>query len=577
MRASSEVETVTLAQQEVTRELSSSDGLAASAPSGSSDHARSASAGHGHTSHLAIQADALKRDQMGRISVFAKLTIALCVLGATTLPVLGGNPIAKRVLLIGLAVAIVASLVLEWLTRRPQHYTEGRVTALVQLQIGAAHTAAYFFGLFGGFPAIVSLAIYVYGLGASTRNAIVCYVTLAAGQAALAGLIISGALADRGLIHGSYLSGQDQVLVCINVQLVYILALVLGRLSRRKTVAAVEQMQQAVRAIAQREALLEEARQELDRAAWVGGPGRFTEQVLGSFKLGVVIGRGAMGEVYEATNVDSGERAAIKLLQRGHLTQPGSLARFTRESRIAAALNSPNITRILDVGGADEAMPYLAMERLVGDDLAAYLRTRSRLKNSFVLTMLREIAAGLQVAHDAGIVHRDLKPHNIFRHRNEDSSYTWKILDFGVSRVVDEGNTLTAGGIVGTPAYMAPEQAEGKPVDSRADVYALGVIAYRCFTGYPAYRGKDPAAILYAVVHQRPIAPELLADVSPQLAAVLAIAMAAAPADRFATAEELADAFSEALEGTLAPRWQDRAATIVRFRPWRTKTSSDTD
>ncbi|HSN28350.1 MAG TPA: serine/threonine-protein kinase, partial [Kofleriaceae bacterium] len=159
--------------------------------------------------------------------------------------------------------------------------------------------------------------------------------------------------------------------------------------------------------------------------------------------------------------------------------------------------------------------------------------------------LIDQVARGLEVARLAGIVHRDLKPHNLFHH----DGATWKILDFGVSKVMDSEGTLTGEGIVGTPQYMAPEQASGGHVTHLADVYALGAIAYRCLTGRSPFKGKDLAELVYQVVHAAPQRPSALGRVSSNLEDVLAVAMAKDPRKRFPSAVSFAQAFIAARRG----------------------------
>ena len=161
------------------------------------------------------------------------------------------------------------------------------------------------------------------------------------------------------------------------------------------------------------------------------------------------------------------------------------------------------------------------------------------------MLLIDHVARGLEVARLAGVVHRDLKPHNLFHH---DGS-TWKILDFGVSKVMDSEGTLTGEGIVGTPQYMAPEQAQGGRVTQLADVYALGAIAYRCLTGRSPFKGKDLAELVYQVVHVPPIRPGALGRVSRSVEDVLAVAMAKDPRKRFSSALSFSQALIAARRG----------------------------
>jgi serine/threonine-protein kinase len=161
------------------------------------------------------------------------------------------------------------------------------------------------------------------------------------------------------------------------------------------------------------------------------------------------------------------------------------------------------------------------------------------------------------------IVHRDLKPQNLFLHHG-----TWKILDFGVARAIDGGDTLTAGHVVGTPSYMAPEQASGGSVDHLTDLYALGAITYRALTGQPPFAAGEIAETLYKVVHTRPRRPTDLADVPPEIDLVLAVAMAKDPERRFATADELTAALAGAFAGALPEGVFDRGRALEHAGAW---------
>ena len=249
-----------------------------------------------------------------------------------------------------------------------------------------------------------------------------------------------------------------------------------------------------------------------------------------------------MGEVYDATD-EVGAPCAVKVLA-AHLVHddPEMLARFYREARAIGALDAPNIVRMVDVSAPDAAIPFLAMEKLDGNDLGVLIRERPRRELAEVVTIITAIAAaGLDAAHAAGVVHRDLKPANIFAAGTGDV-IVWKVLDFGVSKLTGGDATLTLGQVVGTPGYMAPEQARGDKVDARADIYALGVVAYRLLTGTPAIVPGELPAMIHEVVYRMPPRPSSVADLSPQVEAVLAVALAKSPADRFARAGELARA-----------------------------------
>jgi serine/threonine-protein kinase len=320
----------------------------------------------------------------------------------------------------------------------------------------------------------------------------------------------------------------------------------------------------------QREALLQELRQDLDRALKVGGPGRYTGRVLGSYKVGVVIGRGAMGEVYEASHVDSGDIVAVKLLHRELLADQKHVIRFLREARNASALHSPHVAKVITASGPEDPIPYLVMERLTGITLSELLHRQQRLGIDEVIELVDQIGSVIDSAKKHGIVHRDLKPGNI-RLSLATGPRIWKVLDFGVSTLHDSGGTLTQGAIVGTPAYISPEQASSEKVDHRADLYALAAIAYRCLVGRPPYSGKHLPSLLYQAIHEMPRRPSELATLPKSVDHVLAIGLAKMREDRFDSGSELGAALRSASSGPLAEDLTRRAREILAAYPWRSE------
>jgi serine/threonine protein kinase len=193
------------------------------------------------------------------------------------------------------------------------------------------------------------------------------------------------------------------------------------------------------------------------------------------------------------------------------------------------------------------------------------LRNQRALPAAEVVELVRHVGAGIATAAAAGIVHRDLKPQNVFQHHG-----SWKVLDFGVARAIDSGDTLTAGHVVGTPSYMAPEQASGGQVDHCTDLYALAAIAYRSLTGHPPYAAGEIAETLYRVVHTLPRRPSELAELPPEVDLVLAIGLAKSPTKRFTSAAEFADALYHAFAGTLPDAVRQRGALLERDGAWST-------
>jgi len=518
---------------------------------------------------IATPVDALLMDEIGRVRLFAILMIALGSFGALIIPFVGGDPLARRVYFATLLTVAVAYGGLLVITRNPLRYTERLVGLCAQVAATASSGMLFFFGVFSPAAMVTSLALYVYATGASLGWTLAAYLHVAIAHAVLAGLSISGVIADRGLVSGDDIEQRHAIVILLAVQFVYLMSWAVGRMARKKTLEAITDLETATREVAERDALLNEARAELARAEIVGGPGRFTDQQLGSYRLGNLIGRGGMGEVYDARHVRTDAEAAVKLLHRAAMSNSDHIRRFLREATMISSLDTAHVVKVLEVADLDEPMPYLAMELLRGEDLAHVLRRRQRLDIHQVIDLVRQVGRGLAVAKQAGIVHRDLKPQNLFGTRRGDGPRTWKILDFGVSKLADTTGTLTKGNVVGTPSYMAPEQARGQDVDFRADLYSLAAIAYRCLTGRPAYSGGDIPQLLYKVVHTMPPQPTKIAgDMSVDLDLVLAIGLAKTPRDRFQTAEALADALAGVARGELPEPVRKRGDHLLARLPW---------
>jgi eukaryotic-like serine/threonine-protein kinase len=287
-------------------------------------------------------------------------------------------------------------------------------------------------------------------------------------------------------------------------------------------------------------------------------PGRATGLVLGdSYMLGRRIGRGAMGEVYEAQHVRLPGHFAVKLLLPELQGNQDAFARFCREAEIMSQLRHPNIVQIFDFNVAPDARPYFVMEYLQGRDLEARLRV-GPLSLPAVTRVVGAVSSALALAHAHGVVHRDLKPANIFLATVDgQTDELVKVLDFGISKVRAAAAQIShAVDLLGTPSYMAPEQARGQTdaIDGRTDQFALATIAYRMLTGQDPFQGDDTAAVLYQVVHEDP--PPLSMFLPPgwdtaALQTVLDRALAKRPDQRFGGMMELARAFENAAERTL--------------------------
>jgi hypothetical protein len=504
--------------------------------------------------------EALERDEILRTRAFSLLVILLAIVGAvaaTFLP--GGHPIAQRVMYTACALGVLSMAFLLYQTLDPLRFRQRRTTLVWFIPAIAINAPVFYFGVFSAAVMICVLGLYFIGLGKAQRMALVGYAICAVMHAAMALLPITG-YPDLGVIRPDLTTTQEIMIEAL-IQFVLALTIVTARLSRKTALLAVGELERAVRLAAHRQALLVEARDELERALRTKR-GRFSEQTLGHYRLGDVIGRGAMGEVYGAIDERDGSPAAVKLLSSPSLANANHVRRFFRELRMAVSVESPHVVRVLEVG--EQPVPYLVMERLDGATLAEILRNRRTLAVVEVIELVEQVGIGITAAGSVGVVHRDLKPQNIFR-----DGTAWKILDFGVARALEHGDTLTAGQVVGTPSYMAPEQATGGEIDHRTDLYALAAVAYRALTGHAPFAANDVAETLYRVVHTRPVRPSLLAPELPRdVDLVLAIGLASPKHERFASAGELAMALRLATERALPADLRARGAALVETSGW---------
>jgi serine/threonine protein kinase len=263
------------------------------------------------------------------------------------------------------------------------------------------------------------------------------------------------------------------------------------------------------------------------------------------------IGRGAMGQVYEVRHARLSGRYALKLLTNEAAADPEFLQRFRREAQIVSRLRHPHIVQVIDFDQNAEGRPYLVMELLDGEDLAARIGRDGPLPLSRVVTVIGQIASALQTAHELGVIHRDLKPENVLILRASSSGGDFvKLVDFGISKVKNASLRLTQERMmIGTPHYMSPEQARSQEVDERADQFALAAIAYELLSGELAFAGDNVPAVVYQVVHGQP--PRLAGGgwISPAVDGVLLKGMAKWPGERYPSVTEFAAAFAEAARG----------------------------
>ncbi|MBL8685058.1 MAG: serine/threonine protein kinase [Myxococcales bacterium] len=255
------------------------------------------------------------------------------------------------------------------------------------------------------------------------------------------------------------------------------------------------------------------------------------------------LGAGGMGAVYEAVQEGLGRKIALKVLLAAFAQNAEIVARFQREAQTAASLGHPNIVSVTDFG-ADGAQVFLVMEYLAGASLAQVIERERALSAGRAAWIGSQVLSALAVAHRAGIVHRDMKPDNVFLTEVSGVRDVVKVLDFGIARFTDAHGTnskLTAtGAVLGTPAYMSPEQARGRPVDARTDVYSTGVMLYEMLTGRLPFQATNYHALLFAILEETPPSiASLRADVPPGLVSVVERAMARDIDTRFRSADEL--------------------------------------
>ncbi len=293
---------------------------------------------------------------------------------------------------------------------------------------------------------------------------------------------------------------------------------------------------------------------------------------LGPYEVVGPIGSGGMGDVYKARDTRLGRDVAIKVLPPEFASDPERLRRFEREAKATAALSHPNILAVHDIGTFD-AVPYLVEELLEGESLEEKIE-RGALAAREAVGIALQIARGLAAAHEKHIVHRDLKPGNVFVTRDGQV----KILDFGLAKLVEgvpigEADTLTHaptgatefGRVLGTVAYMAPEQARGLPVDQRTDVFGFGVVLYEMVTGERPFRGETATDTVAAILKEEP--KPLPAGVPPDLVTVIGKCLAKEPERRYQGGSEVLDALEAVQPEVAAPLWLSLKQAIGR-RPW---------
>jgi eukaryotic-like serine/threonine-protein kinase len=264
------------------------------------------------------------------------------------------------------------------------------------------------------------------------------------------------------------------------------------------------------------------------------------------WKLLRVLGAGGLAVVYEAEGQQGEGLRAIKILRPEFCEEPGVVQRFLDEASTAARIDHPGVARIYEAVRAEDSTPYLVMEVLRGQPLTARMN-RGRMPVEQSAPVAHALLLALAAAHQAGVIHRDLKPDNIFLEREESGEVKVKVLDFGIARVLDAagglGRKTRTGMMLGTPGYMSPEQVKNtKDADHRADLWAVGVLFYEMLTGVPAFAAENDYARVTAVLFGEPAPIQQVAPQYAHWAPFFQRALAREPAERFQSAQEMADA-----------------------------------
>jgi serine/threonine-protein kinase len=281
------------------------------------------------------------------------------------------------------------------------------------------------------------------------------------------------------------------------------------------------------------------------------------DTIEGKYRIVRLLGEGGMGAVYEGENVRIHRKVAIKVLHAAVAAKADVVQRFEREAQAAGRIGSEHIVEVLDLGNLPEGDRFMVMEYLDGESLGERIKRKKRLSPHEVGHLLHQLLEGLAAAHAAGIIHRDLKPDNVFLMNNKGGQKDFvKVLDFGVSKfnALDSEMSMTrTGAVMGTPFYMSPEQARGGKVDTRSDLYSVGVVIYQAVTGRVPFHAETFNELVFKIALESCEPAELVAPgLDPAFGALIVRAMVRDPAGRFQTAQEFQQAVGQWLM-TAAP------------------------
>ncbi|NUP08968.1 MAG: protein kinase, partial [Polyangiaceae bacterium] len=527
----------------------------------------------------------LRESEALRTAVFYRAMLVVAVLVLIALPLLPGRTWLRAQTAVACFLAGATCLGLLLVSRDRARYTPNVAAAGAVALSSLAIVVMYYLGLYSASATLLSVGIYFYGSSESRRVARAAYITTSALYFVVTLAIALDVIPDLAVFSVERVGRSSRFYRVLMQQAIFGMTFYLARSVRRATQAAVERAREGDRMLRQREAQLLEAKGELDRALRPG-EGRLSGEILDRYRLGPLLGRGGMGEVYSAEIVASSPTSqrpplveregapghvAIKVLHPNMLAEPTNVQRFLREARAAASVPCEHVAQVLSVGTAMNGVPYIVMELLEGHDLAFHLRRSPQLPLRHVIEMVEHTSRALAAVRDAGIVHRDLKPGNIFL--TDTLPRRWKVLDFGLSKV-QGSESITKDQAVGTPSYMSPEQIRGDSVDHLADLYALTAIAYRAITGRPPFVGDDVPKVLLDVLWTMPESPRDFVRIPVDVELVLAIGLAKTPEDRFESVEALAAALIMAERGELDDATRSRGWALLKQTPWGSKAAA---
>jgi serine/threonine protein kinase len=296
---------------------------------------------------------------------------------------------------------------------------------------------------------------------------------------------------------------------------------------------------------------------------------RLVGRVIGKrYRIDGLLGVGGMGAVFRGTHLQLGTEVAIKVLRPDLSSSPEAVARFDREARVAARLDHPNCLTVSDAGQMNTGTRWMVMPLLDGRDLGELLQTPIPMARAVNITL--QILRGLDHAHGAGVVHRDLKPDNVLVTVDPEGRELVKIVDFGIARILDEermkgsGFITRVGLVIGTPAYMSPEQAAGMNADPRADLYSAGLLLYEMLAGAPAFVHDDPLALVQMQAGKQP--DPLPRRVPPLLAAVVEGMLKKDRDERFASATEVLSVLERAIDLVWPGGAFERSVSVTPMR-----------